>query len=87
MKYGVIVSRPSLLPYVIPLENVSPAAVTKAVEGDSLINPFFVVDFEAGEILRVFKGEDGYDLTGRATELLGFMTDLGSDHNPEKMEI
>jgi len=87
MKYGVIVSRPNLLPYVIPLESVSPAAVTEAVEEDSLIHPFFVVDFEAGEILRVFEGESGYGLAGQATELLGFMTNLDPEHNPETMEI
>jgi hypothetical protein len=55
MKYAVIGRQAHTLPYVVEVND-------KAVTADSMargFEPMFVVDFEAGSIQRLARGEDG----------------------------
>ena len=74
MKYGVIVSRPMFLPYVVPVDEPTAAQAMKVYESESILTPLFVVDFEADKLYRVLEGEGGYTLTEQAQEMLGFRT-------------
>ena len=87
MKYGVIVSRPNFLPYVIPVDEPSAAVVTTVTDNRELLCPLFVVDFESGEMFRVFEGENGYELSDRVTEKFGFLTKREPNQRPTTMEL
>ena len=76
MKYGVIVSRPNFLPYVIPVDEPTPVAVSAVTDNRDLLTPLFVVDFEADKVYRVFETEGSFTLTDGAEEMLGFRTTM-----------
>ena len=52
--------------------SLAPRVVTTVTDNRDLAVPLFVVDFEAGEMFRVFEGENGYELSDRVTEKFGF---------------
>lgn len=74
MKYGLIVTRPQLLPYVVPIEEPTAVQAQKAYDEGDLVAPMFIIDFEASRVLRVMPSAEGYTLTDNAEELLGYRT-------------
>ena len=87
MKYGVIVHSPDLLPYVVPVDEPTAKNVTEVYSSGSLVAPIFVIDFEAGEILRVFEDANGFSLSDKAQDKLGKNTKRDPDERSATMEL
>ena len=87
MKYGVIVHSPDLLPYVVPVDEPTTRSVKEVAESGSLVTPMFVIDFEAGEILRVFEDVSGLSLSDKAQDKLGKNTKRDPDERSATMEL
>ena len=87
MKYGVIVHSPDLLPYVVPVDEPTVRNVTDVAQSGSLVTPMFVIDFEAGEILRVFEDANGFSLSDKAQDKLGKNTNRDPDERSTTMEL
>ena len=87
MKYGVIVHSPDLLPYVVPVSEPTAVAAMDVYKSGSLIAPMFVIDFEAGEIFRVFEDDSGFSLADKAQDKLGKNTKRDPDQRSTTMEL
>ena len=87
MKYGVIVHSPNLLPYVVPVDEPTAKNVAEVYNSGSLVAPMFVIDFEAGEILRVFEDANGFSLSDKAQDKLGKNTKRDPDERSATMEL
>ena len=87
MKYGVIVHSSDLLPYVVPVDEPTAKNVTEVYNSGSLVAPMFVIDFEAGEILRVFEDANGFSLADKAQDKLGKNTKRDPDERSATMEL
>ena len=85
MKYGVIVHSPNLLPYVVPVDEPTAKNVTEVYNSGSLVAPMFVIDFEAGEIFRVFEDASGFSLADKAKDKLGKNTKRDPDKSLAKV--